>query len=72
MMTSLLAFDTLGPMTGGVVLAGAFSFVSGMFLARKSPEFAEKLTDGPIRSELESQISDFRDSRSATISKINC
>lgn len=56
MMTSLLAFDVLAPITGGVVLAGAFSFVSGMFLARRSPEFTETVNEGPMRSELEAEI----------------
>lgn len=56
MLTTLLAFDAIAPMTGGVVLAGAFSFVSGIFLARKPAEFASNVNDGQIRSELEAEI----------------
>ncbi len=56
MTTTLLAFDSIAPMIGGVVLTGACSFFSGVWLARKTPDDSDGPLSERIVSGLEAEI----------------
>ncbi len=56
MNSTLLAFDLIAPMIGGVVLAGAFSFFGGVLLARKKAQDLTTVLGDRFAPGLEAEI----------------
>lgn len=56
MLNSLLAFETIAPMTGGIFLAGAAGFIGSLFLSRKNSEHSEVIPRQSLLTQLEDEI----------------